>query len=72
MVKASCLSVQLQSFGPAAIQKPGTAQREAPVRHRGDGGIRTGVTQEIDTEPQHLIQWDCFFFAINIQLFCIC
>lgn len=42
-------SSQLQSSGLAALQKPRATQREAPVRHRGDGGIRTGVKPEMDT-----------------------
>lgn len=44
---------QLQPSGPAALQKSGAAPREAAVRHRGDGGIRAGVTHRAETKPQN-------------------
>lgn len=61
----SVSSSQLQSSGPAALQKLGAAQRETPVRHRGDGGIRAGVTRENRREAakgEQLIQWNSFCY----------
>lgn len=62
LVCASC--PQLQSSRPAALQKPGAAPRETHVRHRGDGGIWTGVTQETrhKAKREQIIPRDSFCY----------
>lgn len=61
------VSSQLQSSGSAALQKPGAAPGETHVRHRGDGGIRTGV---ISGKRRRLKEkeWIHFVFVLNIIL----
>lgn len=48
--------LQLQPSGPAALQEHGTATRETPVCHRGDRGLRTGVSERVGGQRRGHVQ----------------